>query len=309
MTHKRSFMWRQARVLSLTENMSFRGTDTESVEFKTFVDVVGDGSANILDNGMRSHQILIPDILLLPIPTMPSLCDFVFVEFPDILDHSLESVGEYIRGRGIMCSTNDQVHEVNAIMHHRTPCHEFTYLSTDAQVEDPTRRMGTVQVHHLNRFTPQGTPTHVLKLKIGTPVMLLRNHSPRAGHCNGTKYVVVAFYDNLIKIKTITGPAAGEVLPLHRFKFFTSMQETEIEFSRIQFPIRPCFGLTVHKAQGQSLQKVGISLMKECFTHGQLYVALSRSTTASGLRIIRPLNESGDVEYRTQNIVWDEILN
>ena len=153
--------------------------------------------------------------------------------------------------------------------------------------------MVTLQVHHQNRFIPQGTPTHALKLKIGTPVMLLRNRSPRAGHCNETKYVIVACYDNLIKVKTITGPAAGDVLPLHRFEFFTLMQETEIEFSRIQFPIRPCFGLTVHKAQGQSLKKEGILLMKECFTHGQLYVALSRSTTASGLRIIRPLNESG----------------
>ena len=107
--------------------------------------------------------------------------------------------------------------------------------------------------------------------------MLLLNHSPSAGHCNGIKYVVVACYDNLIKIKTITGPAAEEVLPLHRFKFLTSMQETEIEFSRIRFPIRPCFGLTVHKVQGQSLEKVGASLMKECFTLSQLYVALKDS--------------------------------
>ena len=62
--------------------------------------------------------------------------------------------------------------------------------------------------------------------------------------------------------------------------------------------MRPYFGLTVNKAQGQSLENIGVSLMKECFTHGQMYVALSRSTTALGLRIIRSLNESSDVESK-----------
>jgi hypothetical protein len=38
----------------------------------------------------------------------------------------------------------------------------------------------------------------------------------------------------------------------------------------------PAYCLSVHKAQGQSLKKVGLIFESDPFTHGQLYVALSR---------------------------------
>ena len=87
------------------------------------------------------------------------------------------------------------------------------------------------------------------------------------------------------------------------------MNDTEIRFSRVQFPVKLCFALTVHKAQGQSLERVGVSLMKEIFTHGQLYVALSRATDPHGLKIIRPMNDSGETgEPLAQNVVYREVL-
>ena len=140
--------------------------------------------------------------------------------------------------------------------------------------------------------------------------MLLRNIAPTAGHCNGTKYVIRSSGRNVIRMQAISGPAIGEIIALPRIKFITNLHETEIRFTRVQFPIRPCFAITAHKSQGQSLDKVGISLMTESFTHGQLYVALSRSTSPNGIKIIRPNKEDGEgFKTTNQNIVYEELLD
>jgi hypothetical protein len=62
--------------------------------------------------------------------------------------------------------------------------------------------------------------------------------------------------------------------------------------------------MTINKAQGQSLQKVGIDLRQPVFTHGQFYVAFSRVTNVANLNVLLPYQGSGMVE----NIVYPEIL-
>ena len=51
---------------------------------------------------------------------------------------------------------------------------------------------------------------------------------------------------------------------------------------RHQFPVRLCFAMTINKSQGQSFDMVGVDLRQECFTHAQLYVALSRVIDVRG---------------------------
>ena len=48
------------------------------------------------------------------------------------------------------------------------------------------------------------------------------------------------------------------------------------QMRRVQFPLRLALAVTVNKAQGQSIRKCGVLLRKHLFSHGQLYVALSR---------------------------------
>jgi ATP-dependent DNA helicase PIF1 len=62
--------------------------------------------------------------------------------------------------------------------------------------------------------------------------------------------------------------------------------------------------MTVNKSQGQSFNFVGVDLRIPVFTHGQLYVALSRATDIGGLSVL--LRQEGDAA--TTNIIYPEVL-
>ena len=55
---------------------------------------------------------------------------------------------------------------------------------------------------------------------------------------------------------------------------------------RKQFPVRLCFAMTINKAQGQTIEKLGLYLPTPVFTHGQLYVAVSRVKKKEDLKIL-----------------------
>ncbi|CAN1164078.1 ATP-dependent DNA helicase PIF1 [Linum perenne] len=76
---------------------------------------------------------------------------------------------------------------------------------------------------------------------------------------------------------------------------------------RRQYPIALSFAMTINKSQGQTLHSVGLCLKRQVFTHGQLYVALSRVTRRSGLKIIS-CDEVGEPIKSMRNIVFHEIL-
>jgi ATP-dependent exoDNAse (exonuclease V) alpha subunit len=63
--------------------------------------------------------------------------------------------------------------------------------------------------------------------------------------------------------------------------------------------------MTINKSQGQSLWTVGLDLRIPVFSHGQLYVALSRTTSKTHLRILFP-QDSQNTE--TANVVYNEAL-
>ncbi len=85
---------------------------------------------------------------------------------------------------------------------------------------------------------------------------------------------------------------------------------------RSQFPVIPAFAMTINKSQGQSFDKVGVSLSNPVFAHGQLYVALSRVRSRKGLKIFVNDEEGssqgklleGKSKCYTINVVYKQII-
>lgn len=77
-----------------------------------------------------------------------------------------------------------------------------------------------------------------------------------------------------------------------------------------QFPIRLSFAMTINKAQGQTIPNVGIYLPEPVFSHGQLYVALSRGVSRQTTRILaKPKKELDPTGKSTGNIVYKDVLD
>lgn len=60
----------------------------------------------------------------------------------------------------------------------------------------------------------------------------------------------------------------------------------EVQASRNQIPLILAWALSIHKAQGQTLERVKVDLGR-VFEKGQAYVALSRATSMQGLQVMR----------------------
>lgn len=79
-------------------------------------------------------------------------------------------------------------------------------------------------------------------------------------------------------------------------------------FKRRQVPVALCYTMTINKSRGQTLKHVGLYLPKPLFSHGQLYVAISRATSPSGLKIVIEDSLTDNTVF-TKNIVYPEIFN
>jgi len=152
-----------------------------------------------------------------------------------------------------------------------------------------------------------GNPNHCVKLKVGVPIMLLRNIDQANGLCNGTRLQVTHLGKNVIGAKVITGKNIGDQIFIPRMNLTPFETGLPFKFQRRKFPISLCFAMTINKSQGQMLNKVGLYLPRLMFTHRQLYVSLFRVKSKEGLKILI-LDDNGITTNLTTNVVYREIF-
>lgn len=126
-----------------------------------------------------------------------------------------------------------------------------------------------------------------LYLKIGAQVMMLKNTYQKDGIINGSIGIITGFSQKkqypIVEFENgTTVTIAPDVWETYSYN--TTTNELIIDATMIQIPLRLAWSITIHKSQGMTLDKVECDL-KNTFSEGQAYVALSRARDLNGLYI------------------------
>jgi len=303
----KSLLWKNCTIFTLTKNMRLQQNkgDSATKEFAQWILKIGDGELNDSESG---SFIDIPLDLIIQPKTHP-INAIVNDIYPEL--QSKYTNAKYLEDRAILAPTNDDVQEINDYIIDLINVDDETYLSADSICKAASNNQNQdimYPIEFLNSLKFPGIPNHKLRLKVGIPIMLLRNLNQSAGLCNGTRLLVTQLSKWFLEGKIISGTHVGDKVFIPRIVLSLSDSKLLFILKRRQFPISICFAITINKSQGQSLQRVGLFLSKPVFSHGQLYVAISRVTSRNGLRILIADTHDGD-EFKTKNIVYKEIFN
>ncbi|XP_056854258.1 uncharacterized protein LOC108807656 [Raphanus sativus] len=308
-----SYLWEHCKVLRLTKNMRLLSAGlspeeaTDIKEFSEWILDVGDGKLSEPNDGEALIDIPEEFLILDANEPIEAISKAVYGEFSLLQENKNP---KFFQERAILCPTNEDVNTINEYMLDKLDGEEKIYLSSDSIDPSDVRSVNDegLGTDFLNSIKVSGLPNHSIRLKIGCPVMVLRNIAPTEGLMNGTRLVITELMPFMVGAKILTGEKVGETVNIPRLLIEPSDTKLPFKMRRRQLPLAVAFAITINKSQGQSLKEVGIFLPRPVFSHGQLYVAISRVTSKKGLKILI-VDKDGKPQRKTMNVVFKQVFN
>lgn len=268
--------------------------------FNEWILAIGDGRLSN-DVGLDQNFIEIPEQFLVK----DNIIHAIYGNQIEV--SSLQNMDELAK-KIILTTTNSDAIILNNKIPELIKNESKEYKSVDSIETDCEDTILNYPTEFLNTLTPSGMPPHKLVLKIGTIVMLIRNLNPKQGLLNGTRLLVQNLYENFIETVILTGSNNGAKVLIPRMTLMPSDSNLPFQLKRRQYPVILAFAITINKSQGQTFESVGLYNPENIFSHGQLYVALSRTKNSSNLKIYSENGKQVANKLYLKNIVIDELL-
>ncbi|GJX98975.1 DNA helicase, partial [Tanacetum coccineum] len=207
-----SYLWPHFKIHYLTENMRLNNKNLSEVDnhriavFAQWLLDIGNGNIGIPDDSDQENTswVNIPDEYCIPNDdnAITNLINFIYDY--DTLQYSS---AQKLQEKAIICPKNDMADVINNKIMSLLTTTTRTYLSYHEAILHG-HDGGEVELlyprEYLNSLSFAGLPPYKLTLKVGAPIMLLRNINITGGLCNDTRLIVSQLLPKLIEARIIT---------------------------------------------------------------------------------------------------------
>ncbi|CAN7077874.1 unnamed protein product, partial [Brassica oleracea var. botrytis] len=154
--------------------------------------------------------------------------------------HSWTQHSNYTGGDSVQFILADKTGvKINDHMLSKLDGEEMIYLSSDSIDPSDTASVNNdaLSSDFLNNIKVSGLPNHSLRLKIGCPVMLLRNINPTEGLMNGTRLHITQLMDFMVEARILTGAKVGKITYIPRLLITPTDKRLPFKMRRRQLPL------------------------------------------------------------------------